>query len=68
VDKKERILAITNIANKIQGLGIEAKQIGSQTDFTCHDILSGKDFVSTGEMLSLSLALTPYEVLWLKCS
>jgi len=66
VDKKERILAITNIVDKIQELSIEAKEIGGQKEITCRDILSGKDFVSTGGMLSLSLE--PYEVLWLKCS
>jgi len=66
VDKKERILAITNIVDRVQELSIETKEIGGQTEFTCRDIMSGKDFVSTGGMLSLSLA--PYEVLWLKCS
>ena len=66
VDKKERILAITNIVDKVQELSIEAKEIGGQTEFTCRDILSGKDFVSTGGELSLTLA--PYEVLWLKYS
>ena len=66
MDKKERVLAITNLIDKVQDLSIEAKQIGGQTEITCRDILSGRDFVSAGGMLSLSLE--PYEVLWLKCS
>lgn len=66
VDKKERILAITNIVDKVQDLSIEAKQIGGQKEISCRDILSGKDFVSTAGMLSLSMV--PYEVLWLKFS
>jgi len=64
VDKKERILAITNIVDKVQEFRIEAKEIGGQKEITCRDILSGKDFESTGGMLSLRLE--PYEVLWLK--
>jgi len=66
VDKKERILAITSIVDKVQDLKVEAKEIGGKQEIICRDILSGKDFVSTEGMLSLSLA--PYEVLWLKCS
>ena len=44
VDKKERILAITNIADKVQGFSIGAKQIGGQTDFTCRDNPVGQRF------------------------
>ena len=66
VDKKERILAITNIVDKVQEFRIEAKEIGGQKEITCRDILSGKDFISSEGRLSLSLE--PYEVLWLKCS
>ena len=66
VDKEEHILALTNIVDKVQEFSIEAKEIGSQKEITCRDILSGKDFVSTEGMLSLRLE--PYGVLWLKCT
>ncbi|MEA2039866.1 MAG: sugar phosphorylase [Thermodesulfobacteriota bacterium] len=64
VDKKERILTITNISDNVQDLKIEAREISGEEEISCHDILSDKRFISKGGMLSMRLE--PYDVLWLK--
>jgi sucrose phosphorylase len=64
VDRKERILALTNISNAPQALNVNTEVIGQEGEISLKDILSERTFASTGGALSLTLA--PYDVLWLK--
>ena len=64
MDKKEKILAVTSISNRIQDVQINMTDIAGNNDHPLADILSGKSFMSEGGMLSFTLQ--PYDVLWLK--
>jgi len=62
-DSKEIILAITNVTNHSRKLDVDKQYIGT-TIHTWRDLVSNTTYTSDNG--SISLALEPYQVIWLK--